>query len=106
MSEPIGRVAGVLLAAGGGRRFGGPKALVRLAGRLFVERAASVLRDAGCAPVVVVLGASAERVRAEADLDGLMVVENPDWESGMGGSLRVGLAALATSEVVAAVIVP
>ncbi|MFD1150126.1 NTP transferase domain-containing protein, partial [Saccharothrix hoggarensis] len=51
------RVAGLLLAAGAGRRFGGPKALVAHGGVLWVDRVAAVLRDAGCAPVVVVLGA-------------------------------------------------
>ncbi|WP_168215502.1 NTP transferase domain-containing protein, partial [Micromonospora sp. MH33] len=40
MAPPPARPAGVLLAAGAGRRYGGPKALVRHAdGRLLVERA-------------------------------------------------------------------
>ncbi|KOX21609.1 molybdopterin-guanine dinucleotide biosynthesis protein A [Saccharothrix sp. NRRL B-16348] len=88
------RVAGLLLAAGAGRRFGGPKALVSHDGVLWVDRAAAVLRDAGCAPVVVVLGASAASVRARAALDGCVVVDNPEWATGMGSSLRAGLAAL------------
>ncbi|HEX3778884.1 MAG TPA: nucleotidyltransferase family protein [Pseudonocardiaceae bacterium] len=92
MSEP--RVAGLLLAAGGGRRYGMPKALVELDGRLFVESAARVLREGGCAPVIVVLGAGADEVRAKADLTDCLVVENPLWTTGMGSSLRAGLAAL------------
>lgn len=87
-------VAGLLLAAGGGARFGRPKALVEVAGERLVERGARLLRAAGLDPVVVVLGAAADRVRAEADLDGVEVVDNPAWESGMGSSLRTGLAAL------------
>ncbi len=55
-------VAGVVLAAGAGRRFGMPKALVEHRGELFVERAARVLAEGGCAPVVVVLGAAADTV--------------------------------------------
>ncbi|HEY3608874.1 MAG TPA: nucleotidyltransferase family protein [Pseudonocardiaceae bacterium] len=97
-------VAGLLLAAGAGRRMGMPKALVRYRGLLFVESAAGVLTAAGCRPVVVVLGASAETVRAEADLAGCLVVDNPDWPSGMGSSVRVGLAAL--PEVSAVVVLP
>jgi nicotine blue oxidoreductase len=97
-------VAGLLLAAGAGRRMGMPKALVRLGGRLFVESAAGVLTSAGCRPVVVVLGASAETVRAEADLGECLVVDNPDWPSGMGSSVRVGLAAL--PDVAAVVVLP
>ncbi|GGY39282.1 4-diphosphocytidyl-2C-methyl-D-erythritol synthase [Streptomyces omiyaensis] len=89
-------VAGLLLAAGGGRRLGGrPKALLPYRGRPLVEHAVRVLREGGCAVVHVVLGASAERVRERAELSGCVVVENPDWAGGMGSSLRVGLASLA-----------
>lgn len=96
----------MLLAAGGGRRYGMPKALVRHRGRLFVEHAAQVLHDAGCAPVVVVLGAAAAEVRAAADLPGSSLVDNPQWTSGMGSSLRAGLAAVEPSDAEAAVILP
>lgn len=87
-------VAGLLLAAGAGRRYGMPKALVRYRGRLFVELAADALHDGGCAPVVVVLGALADDVRTTAALSGSSLVDNPDWAAGMGTSLRVGLSAL------------
>jgi nicotine blue oxidoreductase len=97
-------VAGLLLAAGAGRRMGMPKALVTHGGLLFVESAAGVLTSAGCRPVVVVLGASAETVRAQADLGECLVVDNPDWPSGMGSSVRVGLAAL--PDVTAVVVLP
>ncbi|BCB78698.1 nucleotidyltransferase family protein [Phytohabitans flavus] len=86
-------VAGLLLAAGAGRRYGMPKALVRMGGRLLVERAAETLRAGGCEPVVVVLGAAADRVRAEASLGDAIVVENPEWPTGMGSSLGSGLRA-------------
>ncbi|MER8029532.1 nucleotidyltransferase family protein [Streptomyces bauhiniae] len=89
------QVAGVLLAAGGGRRLGGrPKALLRHDGVLLVERAAGALREAGCAPVHVVLGAGAEEVRAYAELGGCVLVDNPGWGEGMGSSLRAGLQSL------------
>ncbi|MCX4680367.1 nucleotidyltransferase family protein [Streptomyces sp. NBC_01433] len=89
-------VAGVLLAAGGGRRLGGrPKALLEHRGRPLVERAVRTLRDGGCGPLHVVLGAAAEEVRARADLTGCVVTVNPEWEEGMGTSLRAGLASLA-----------
>jgi len=99
------RVGGIVLAAGAGRRYGMAKALVSYQGQLFVERAARVLVDAGCSPVVVVLGASADEVRARADLTGVSIVDNPEWATGMGSSLRAGLAALRNDEV-AAVILP
>jgi CTP:molybdopterin cytidylyltransferase MocA len=90
------QAAGLLLAAGGGRRMGTPKALVEdPAGGSFVERGVRVLRAAGCAPVVVVVGAEAERAAALATEAGAdLVVDAVDWASGQSASLRAGLAAL------------
>ncbi|WP_410659694.1 NTP transferase domain-containing protein [Amycolatopsis sp. lyj-112] len=96
-------VAGLLLAAGAGRRFGGPKALAVLDGEPFVVRALRVLADAGCSPVRVVLGAAADDVRAILpDLTSAVVAE--EWESGMGASLRAGLKALEKGGAEAAVV--
>jgi CTP:molybdopterin cytidylyltransferase MocA len=82
------RVAGVVLAAGAGSRFGGPKALAELDGERLVDRAARVVRAGGCDPVLVVLGA------AVLDVPGAdAVVVNADWATGMGSSLRAALAA-------------
>ncbi|KOX34004.1 MULTISPECIES: nucleotidyltransferase family protein [Streptomyces] len=90
-----GPVAGLVLAAGGGRRLGGrPKALLQHRGRLLVEHAADTLRTAGCARVHVVLGARAADVRARAALDACVLVDNPGWDEGMGSSLRAGLRSL------------
>jgi CTP:molybdopterin cytidylyltransferase MocA len=83
-------VAGLVLAAGGGRRYGMPKALVEYEGSLLVERAVRTARVV-CDPVLVVLGAQAVDVWRTADLDGATVLANRDWESGMASSLRTGL---------------
>lgn len=91
---PRGPVAGVLLAAGAGERLGRPKGLVELDGERLVERGVRTLDAAGCAPVVVVLGAAADEIRARADLGPARVVVNSAWREGMGGSVRCGLAAV------------
>ena len=83
-------VAGLVLAAGGGRRYGMPKALVEYEGSLLVERAVRTVR-AVCDPVLVVLGAQAVDVWRTADLGGATVLANRDWETGMASSLRTGL---------------
>lgn len=80
--------AGLLLAAGAGRRFGRPKALLELDGERLVDRGVRTLRGGGCAPVLVVSGA------ARVEVAGAVVVPNPRWREGMGSSLRAGLAAL------------
>ncbi len=98
-------VAGLLLAAGGGRRLGGrPKALLEHRGGLLVDHAVGTLRDGGCGPVHVVLGAAADEVRARAELSGCAVTVNPEWTEGMGSSLRAGLAALAGTDADAVVV--
>ncbi|MEV6996801.1 nucleotidyltransferase family protein [Streptomyces sp. NPDC093982] len=98
-------VAGLLLAAGGGRRLGGrPKALLRHRGRPLVEHAVGVLRAAGCARVHVVLGAQAAAVREQAELGDCVLVDNPDWADGMGSSLRAGLDSLADTGARAALV--
>jgi len=95
MTEKPDQVAGLLLAAGGGRRLGGrPKALLEHRGHLLVEHAVAALRAAGCTPVHVVLGARADEVRKRAALPGCVLVDNPEWATGMGSSLRAGLASL------------
>src|ERR1700710_2814596 len=83
-------VAGLVLAAGGGRRYGMPKALVQYQGSLLVERAVRTAA-AVCDPVLVVLGAQALDVWRTADLADATVLVNTDWASGMASSLRTGL---------------
>ncbi|WP_405729461.1 nucleotidyltransferase family protein [Streptomyces sp. NBC_00028] len=105
MTDNEDQVAGLLLAAGGGRRLGGrPKALLDHRGRPLVEHAVSVLRASGCARVHVVLGAAADAVRHQADLDGCVLVENPEWAEGMGSSLRAGLESLSGTDARAALV--
>jgi nicotine blue oxidoreductase len=87
------RVAGVLLAAGSGRRFGKPKALVELGGQALAARAAGVLRDGGCDPVLAVIGAAADEVRATLPA-GVEPVVAAGYESGMGASLAAGVEAV------------
>lgn len=99
-------VAGVVLAAGAGRRFGMPKALVDYDGELLVDRAARTLAAGGCAPVVVVLGAAADEVQQRASLTGVITAINPDWPTGMASSLRTALTALADTGADAALVLP
>ena len=82
------RVAGVLLAAGEGSRFGQPKALVELGGQTLAERGVDLLRAGGADPVLVVTGAAP--VALERNTDGIQ----RSWRTGMGSSLRAALRAL------------
>lgn len=99
-----GRICGIVLAAGAGSRFGGPKALARTPeGEPWAARAVEALRDGGCDEVVVVLGAGADAAALLVP-DGTRVVIAADWAGGLSHSLRAGLAAAAGADT--AVIVP
>jgi molybdenum cofactor cytidylyltransferase len=88
------RVAAIVLAAGESKRLGEPKQLVPFGWENLLERAVRVAGEAGCSPVIVVLGASAEAVRSGCELANAVVVVNQDWAQGMGGSIRLGVGAL------------
>ena len=86
------RVATIVLAAGEGRRMGGPKALLPLAGGSFLSHLCQVFSRAGATPVIAVLGAQASRVAREAALPpGVAVAVNERWRDGMLTSVWRGL---------------
>src|ERR1700684_1856433 len=89
-------VAGVLLAAGEGSRLGQPKALVKLNRLHLAERGVALRRPGGAEPILVVTGA------VSLDLDGTLTVDNPQWRTGMGSSLRAALEALTAAGAAAA----
>ena len=91
-------IAGLLLAAGGSSRLGRPKQLIEFQGKTLIRRAAESLTEAGCFPVMVVLGAEIER--SEDELKGMdaEIVVNDSWESGMGSSISCGMRAILSSK--------
>lgn len=82
--DATGKVVGILLAAGGGRRYGMPKALAE--GGAWLAHGVGALAGGGCGEVLVVLGAADAPVPPPA-----RAVRNPDWATGLGSSLRTGL---------------
>lgn len=85
---------------------GGPKGLLRLSpnGPSLVELAVARFRDAGLERVLVVVGSAAADVAVRARRAGADVVEAPDWDEGMGASLRRGLVALESTDARAALL--
>jgi len=102
----MSRTTGLLLAAGAGRRMGGPKALVRSGGgEPWVVSAARALHDGGCERVLVVAGAESEAVSALVEpLPWTDLVVAAGWAEGMGPSLAAGLGALAETDTDCAVV--
>lgn len=86
------KIVAVLLAAGEGRRMGGPKALLRIAGTTFLARAAALLGRPGVDSVVAVLGHEADRVAAEGRVGAeVTLLVNPRYGEGMLTSVLRGL---------------
>ena len=87
-------LAGLLLAAGGASRFGSPKVLAPYRGKSLVGRGAQLLAPRCPGGVHVVVGASADGVRAALAGEVITIVDNPDWARGLSTSLVRGVAAL------------
>jgi molybdenum cofactor cytidylyltransferase len=87
----------LILAAGGSRRLGRPKQLVRAQGTTLVARATALALALRPKWVGVVVGARAARVAAEVARLPVAVVRARHWRHGMAASLRAGIARLPRS---------
>ncbi|HEY1770359.1 MAG TPA: nucleotidyltransferase family protein [Chthoniobacterales bacterium] len=85
-------VAAVVLAAGGSRRLGQAKQLFVYEGNTLVRRAVEAAVEAGCDPVVVVVGRDGKNVAANLVGTAVAILPNESWETGIGSSIRIGVA--------------
>ncbi len=92
------RIGGILLAAGGSSRFGRPKQLEEFQGVSLVRRAADALINSACDPVIAVLGAASENVKAEIEELPINICINQKWRDGASTSIKTGLAELLNLE--------
>jgi molybdenum cofactor cytidylyltransferase len=90
------RSALILLAAGASTRLGRPKQLLLFRGRSLLRHAAQTALASVCRPVVVVLGAFADRLQTELAALPVTVALNPAWAEGMAKSIRAGLKAVSS----------
>jgi CTP:molybdopterin cytidylyltransferase MocA len=87
-------IAGVVLAAGAGRRFGGLKQLHPIDGVPMLQRVVNTMATADLSELVVVLGARADQIEQGIDLAAARVVRADRWDAGQAASLEAALAAL------------
>jgi molybdenum cofactor cytidylyltransferase len=87
-------VAAIILAAGASRRLGTPKQLVQYKGETLLARAIRIAREAGLSPLIVVLGAESDAMRAAVKAEDAVFVENDAWREGIASSMRAGLDAM------------
>jgi molybdenum cofactor cytidylyltransferase len=89
------QIAAIVLAAGGSSRLGQPKQLLRFQGQSLIRRVTEAAAEAGCSPIIVVTGTEPDSIVLE--LQGLpaLFVSNPNWQRGIGTSIRAGVQHLA-----------
>ena len=97
MADAYPNVHALILAAGGSRRLGRPKQLLRWQGRTLLERAVDCARRVVPGRVIVVLGAEAALIRATLNEDRIETVQNGAWHEGIASSISVGIEALPAS---------
>ena len=87
---PTNSIGVILLAAGTSARLGEPKQLLRFRGETLLRRSVKIALAASNR-VIVTLGSQIEILRKEIEDLPVEIVENKDWETGMSGSIKVGL---------------
>lgn len=98
-------IAAVILAAGSSSRMGQPKQLLEWQGKTLLEGIVAKVKEAGTGEVFVVLGAKAQKIIPVLEDQPITLVENPDWERGMGTSVVAGVRAAMASGADAALVV-
>lgn len=87
-------VAAILLAAGSSSRLGQPKQLLNYQGETLIERALRLAYEAGASPLLAVVGANHEAIRAAVAGKDVVPVLNDTWNQGIATSIHAGLRAL------------
>ena len=81
----------IILAAGSSSRLGKPKQNLVYQGKTLLQRAIKAGLDSACEPVIIVLGANFDSIRATIKDSGVRIIYNQDWEEGMASSIRIGI---------------
>jgi molybdenum cofactor cytidylyltransferase len=88
------KIGAIILAAGESSRFGQPKQLLPFRGKTLVRTVIDAAREAGCSPVVVVIGSNCEKVQQALPHVNVVKVQNKNWQRGIGSSIRTGVQTL------------
>ncbi len=91
-------VAGIILAAGGSKRYGQPKQLLDWHGQPFIRAGVKTALEAGLSPVVVITGANADQVESVLKDLPITIKRNDDWQTGQSSSIRVGIQTISEEE--------
>jgi len=96
--SPEQTIAVIILAAGSSSRLGKPKQLLDFQTETFIKHTVKTALQTACKPIIVVNGFLQEELNLELENLPVKVVHNPDWEQGIGSSIRAGTTALSKIE--------
>jgi molybdenum cofactor cytidylyltransferase len=98
-------ISGIILAAGTSSRFGRPKQLLKLDGKILVQHVVDAAAKSCIDEIVIVLGHDAKAVEAALDLpERTRVVYNEEYAAGQSTSLRAGIAGCSSDSEAAAIL--
>ena len=86
-----GRIGCVLLAAGSGSRFGGPKQLAYYKHKTFIENVVETTQQVNFYKSVVVLGSFYEIILPVIQKFKIKTINNVNWEAGQSTSVKLGV---------------
>lgn len=94
MNHPLLSI--LILAAGASKRLGQAKQLVRYRGGSLIQNVVDTANSIAPREIIVITGSDANAVKDAVRLSPVRWVHNPQWSTGMGGSIALGAAAIST----------
>jgi molybdenum cofactor cytidylyltransferase len=92
--ETNSKIGLIILAAGSSTRLGMPKQSVIFHGQTLLQKIARESLKSDSHPAIIVLGKNAQEFRQSLENSDVRIIENKDWEQGMGTSISCGVKAL------------
>lgn len=90
---PVLKISGIILAAGESRRMGRPKLSLPWGESTIIESVVDHFLNCKVNELIVVVGGDQEPIKRALTSKPLRIVENPNYQEGMGASIRQGVEA-------------
>ena len=90
-------IAGLILAAGGSTRMKTAKQLLPWGKDSLLQHVIQTARQSNLDTAYLVLGCASEAIKQQADLEDLTIIENRQWQDGLGTSIATGVNAVSRS---------
>lgn len=81
-------IAAVILAAGAATRFGSAKQLADIGGKVMLQHIIDSCRQLKSVDLYLVLGANTEEIQTRIKIDKTKIINNSEWQEGIGSSIR------------------